>query len=94
MNIRIDKYGIETLDRLQVVLVEYKTVQDENSKNYGQETKKILGYFGDTGLAMYRLYELMVRESDAQSVAELIKAFESSKQAVTEMIEECRSQNV
>ena len=90
MNVRLGEYGIRTLDRLQVVLCEYKTVQDKESENYGQEREIILGYYGNTGTALKKLYELLVRRSEAKTAKKLLDAFKASEQAVEKMVEECR----
>ena len=89
MNVRIGDYGVRTLDKLQVVLYEIKTVQDKESENYGKEREVILGYFGDTGIALKRLYQLMVRRSDAKTAKDLLEAFKASEQAVAKLAEEC-----
>lgn len=93
MNIRIGDYGVRTLDDLQVVLYEIKKVQDEESKNYGKEREVNLGYFGDMGTALKKLYQLMVRRSDAETVEDLLEAFKSSEQAVAKLVEECKKTN-
>ncbi len=90
MKLRFDEYGIESLDKYQVVLVEYKKIQNKESKNYGQETRVILGYFADVAMALQKLYLLLIRRSSAKSVEELTKAFGESMDAIREITKECR----
>ena len=86
MNIRLGEYGIKTLDKLQVVLYEIKTVKEEESENYGKEREVVLGYYGNTGTALKGLYELLIRRSEANAAKELLDAFKVSEQAVAELV--------
>ena len=90
MKIRFENYGVETLDDYQVVLCEYKTIQDRDSPNYGKERKVYLGYYDDTGLALKALSELMVRRSEAQTMSDLLRDFEAFKHAISQLSEQCR----
>lgn len=85
MNIRLGEYGIRTLDKLQVVLYEIKTVKKEESENYGKEREMVLGYYGNTGTALKGLYELLIRRSEASTAKELLEAFKASERAVAEL---------
>ena len=51
----IDKYAIET-DALNVTVYERSEVKDKESKNFGKETKKAIGYFS----TMHQAYKFIV----------------------------------
>lgn len=51
----IDKYAIET-DALNVTVYEISEVKDKESKNFGKETKKAIGYFS----TMHQAYKFIV----------------------------------
>lgn len=89
MNIRLGEYGIRTLDKLQVVLYEIKTVKEKESENYGKEREVVLGYYGNTGTALKGLYELLIRMSEANTAKELLEAFRASERAVAELATQC-----
>ena len=59
------------------VLKEKTTVQDENSKNYGQETFKDLGYYTNLESLLNGILKITTREfiarEDENSINDLIK---------------------
>lgn len=57
-----DKFFIDA-DENQFILKERGTVQDENSKNFGEETQSTLGYFGTVEQALLCLEKIMLRRA-------------------------------
>ena len=50
-------------DDNNIVLKELGTVQDKESKNYGEETQIILGYYSTLEQAIFGLEKILVRRS-------------------------------
>ena len=57
-----EKFCIDS-DENQFVLKEISSVQDEKSKNYGQETFVILGYFGTLEQSLSGLEKILSRRA-------------------------------
>lgn len=57
-----DKFKIDA-DENQFILKEIGTVQDKDSKNYGEETQTTLGYFSTVEQALLSLEKILLRRS-------------------------------
>lgn len=57
-----EKFKIDS-DENQFILKEIGTVQDETSKNFGEQTQTILGYFGTVEQALICLEKIMLRRA-------------------------------
>lgn len=66
------------------VLKEKTTVQDENSKNYGQETFKDLGYYTNLESLLNGILKITTREfiarEDENSINDLIKEIKRAEE--------------
>ena len=72
----IDKYAIET-DALNVTVYEISEVKDKESKNFGKETKKAIGYFS----TMHQAYKFIVdREVRVTGLTDLDTVMEKMKE--------------
>ena len=76
--IKINEKFVIDADENQFVLKELGTVQDEKSKNFGEETQTVLGYFSIIENALTYLEKVLLRR------AIKIKDY-TLKEAVTEM---------
>lgn len=72
INIKLGEYGIKTSDKLNIVLVQYKTVQDVKSKNYGNTTEKVLGYYSTLEQALRGYTKLTENTCNANSINALL----------------------
>ena len=57
-----DKFVVDS-DESQFVLKELSTIQDEKSKNYGQETQIVLGYYSTLEQSLYGLEKILSRRA-------------------------------
>ena len=57
-----DKFCIDA-DENQFILKEFGTVQDENSKNFGEVTQTTLGYYGTLEQALNGLEKILSRRA-------------------------------
>ena len=57
-----DKFKIDA-DENQFILKEVGTVQDKESKNYGEETQTTLGYYGTLEQAILGLEKILQRRA-------------------------------
>jgi hypothetical protein len=58
-----ENYKIEALDDNNVILQRRRVVQDEKSKNYGQEQWDIVGYYGNVKAAFQRYCNIQLNNS-------------------------------
>ena len=61
--IKINEKFVIDADENQFVLKELGTVQDEKSKNFGEETQTVLGYFSIIENALTYLEKVLLRRS-------------------------------
>lgn len=73
------KFRIETISNTQVQLSELKTVQDENSKNFGKEATSFIGYLSDECAALEKLNQVI------PLTAPLVETFEQLKNVKDEV---------
>lgn len=57
-----DKFVVDS-DESQFVLKELSTIQDEKSKNFGQETQIVLGYYSTLEQSLYGLEKILSRRA-------------------------------
>lgn len=57
-----DKFIIDA-DENNITIREYGTVQDKDSKNYGEETVTVLGYYSTLEQALLGLEKILIRRS-------------------------------
>lgn len=61
--IKINEKFVIDADENQFVLKELGTVQDEKSKNFGEETQTVLGYFSIVENALTYLEKVLLRRA-------------------------------
>lgn len=61
--IKINEKFVIDADENQFVLKELGTVQDEKSKNFGEETQTVLGYFSIIENALTHLEKVLLRRA-------------------------------
>lgn len=86
--IKINKNFIVDSDENQFILKEVGTIQDKNSKNFGEETHTVLGYFGTLEQALYGLEKILSRRAIKLKTYTLKKAIEEIR-AIHEDIFKC-----
>lgn len=75
-----DRFKIDS-DENQFILKEISTVQDVTSKNFGEPTQSILGYFSSVEQALIYLEKIMLRRAirtkdyTLKEVIELMRSF-------------------
>ena len=57
-----DKFVVDS-DESQFVLKELSTIQDEKSKNFGQETQMVLGYYSTLEQSLCGLEKILSRRA-------------------------------
>lgn len=57
-----DKFVVDS-DESQFVLKEIGTIQDEKSKNFGQETQMVLGYYSTLEQSLCSLEKILARRA-------------------------------
>ena len=77
-----DKYCIAADDK-NYVLQEKSTVKNENSKNFGKETYKIIGYFGKLDSLFNYLLDLKIKtyvsSNRKNTIEQLLKKIDNIK---------------
>lgn len=86
--IKIKNNFIVDSDENQFILKEIGTVQDKNSKNYGEETYTVLGYFGTLEQALWGLEKILSRRAIKLKTYTLKQAIEEIR-AIHEDIFKC-----
>lgn len=78
-----DKYAIDITEE-SYNLIKYGTVADEKSKNFGQETEKVLGYFSNVSNAIRRIIKSSL--ANQQGEITLKEYAERIEKAIEELI--------
>ena len=77
-----DKYYLESVDTLNVVLYEHGTVKDKKSKNFGNETKTAVGYFPNVEKALNFLIDKEINGTGLKDLKLIVKAIKEVKEIV------------
>lgn len=77
-----DKYSLESVDTLNVVLYEHGTVKDKKSKNFGNETKNAVGYFPNVEKALNFLIDKEINGTGLKDLKLIVKAIKEVKEIV------------
>jgi hypothetical protein len=86
--IKINKNFIIDSDENQFIVKEVGTIQDKNSKNYGEETYNVIGYYGTLEQALHGLEKVLSRRAIKVKTYTLKKAIEEIR-AIHEDIFKC-----
>lgn len=82
-----DKYAIEITEE-SYNLIKYGTNSDENSKNFGQQTEKGLGYFSNVSGAIRRIIKsTLANKEEEVSLKEYIDRLEKGIDELTKKVD-------
>lgn len=83
-----DKYAIDITEE-SYNLIKYGTVADENSKNFGQQTEKVLGYFSNVSSAVRRIIKSSLANQGGEiSLKEYVERIEKATEELTKSVNE------
>lgn len=77
-----DKYSLEAVDSLNVILYEHGTVKDKKSKNFGKETKTPVGYFPNVEKALNFLVDKEINGTGLKNLKLIVAAIKDIKEIV------------
>ena len=80
-----DKFVVDS-DESQFVLKELSTIQDEKSKNFGQETQMVLGYYSTLEQSLCGLEKILSRRAIKIKDYTLKEAIEQLRKIHNEII--------
>ena len=82
-----DKYAIEITEE-SYNLIKYGVNSDENSKNFGQQTEKVLGYFSNVSNAIRRIIKSTLASKEEEvSLKEYIDRLEKGIEDLTKKVD-------
>lgn len=77
-----DKYSLESVDTLNVVLYEHGTVKDKESKNFGKKTKTPVGYFPNVEKALNFLVDKEINGTGLKNLKLIVATIKEVKEIV------------
>lgn len=82
-----DKYAIDITEE-SYNLIKYGVNSDENSKNFGQQTEKVLGYFSNVSGAIRRIIKsTLANKKEEVSLKEYIYRLEKGIEELTKKVD-------
>lgn len=89
INLQFGKYGIKTADERNIILTENVIITKENSKNFGKEFEKVLGYYSNLECALKAYINRALADEDTNiNTAELLlDKYEKLHNNITEAIQ-------
>lgn len=87
MNIRIGNYSIVHQSHNNVTLVRHGKVTGKDSKNFGQPTESVLGYYASTKSALCAVLECKIAVDDVKSIDDVLRAIDDAKIEIIEAVE-------
>lgn len=77
-----DKYSLESVDTLNIVLYEHGVVKDKKSKNFGKPTKTTVGYFPNVEKALNFLIDKEINGTGLKDLKLIVSAIKDVKEMV------------
>lgn len=77
-----DKYSLESVDTLNVVLYEHGTVKDVKSENFGKPTKTPVGYFPNVEKALHFLIDKEINGTGLKKIKLIVETIKELKKMV------------
>ena len=83
-------YRIYNVDDLNVCLAKVDTVQDPKSKNFGKQTEKRIGYFGDLKAALMKYTDQLTMSEYVEAKGDLRQILSALDEIKSCVIERCK----